>query len=178
MTELNKVDARTVAERMERNDIVVVDIREPDEYAREHIKGAVSLPLSQFDKTPLKIQAQQKAVFHCRSGMRTEENCARLAEHADGNALILDGGLNEWKKAGLPVETNPSAPLEINRQVQITAGSIVLIGVMLGLFAHPLFFAVSGFIGAGLVFAGLSGWCGMAQLLGAMPWNRKAVSPG
>ena len=58
------------------------------------------------------------------------------------------------------------------RQVQIVAGSLVLLGVVLGTTVSPLFLLLSGFVGAGLVFAGLSGWCGMAQLLALAPWNR------
>ena len=176
MTELQKLNAKTVSQRMNAGDFVVIDIREKDEYAREHIKGAISLPLSQLDKTPITIDAHQKAVFHCRSGMRTDENCARLAAHATGDAFILEGGLNEWKKAGLPLAVNKSAPLEINRQVQITAGTLILLGVLLGFLVHPALFAISAFVGAGLTFAGISGWCGMALLLNAMPWNRTAPS--
>lgn len=176
MNKLQKLDAKTVLNHMKKGDVVVIDIREKDEYAREHIEGAVSLPLSQLDKAPITIHANKSAVFHCRSGIRTDENCAILAEHATGDAFILEGGLNEWKKAGLPLEVNTSAPLEINRQVQITAGAIVLLGVFLGLLVHASFFAISAFVGMGLMFAGISGWCGMAKLLGAMPWNRNELS--
>jgi O-antigen/teichoic acid export membrane protein len=79
-------------------------------------------------------------------------------------------------RAGLPVRIDRSRPIEIQRQVQLAAGSLVLLGVVLGLTGHPAFYAVAGFVGAGLVFAGLTGWCGMAKLLGRMPWNR-AVNP-
>ena len=106
--------------------------------------------------------------------MRTEANCARLASRINGDALLLDGGLDAWKKAGLPVRDNAKAPLPMNRQVQITAGTLVLAGVLVGGFIHPAGYALSGFIGAGLIFAGASGWCGMANVLAAMPWNRTA----
>jgi hypothetical protein len=104
--------------------------------------------------------------------MRTENNCALLAERVDGDALILDGGIEAWKKAGLPVAANAKAPLPMNRQVQITAGLIVLTGTLTGALLHPAGYAVAGFVGAGLIFAGLSGWCGMANVLALMPWNR------
>jgi hypothetical protein len=86
-------------------------------------------------------------------------------------------GIDAWKRAGLPVKTDRSRPIEIQRQVQLAAGSLVLLGVLLGLFGHPAFYAVAGFVGTGLVFAGLTGWCGMAKLLGQMPWNRAAMNP-
>jgi len=95
---------------------------------------------------------------------------------AQQGGYLLDGGLDAWRKANLPVEEDRSQPLEIMRQVQIAAGSLVLIGVLLGLTVAPGWFGLSGFVGAGLVFAGTTGWCGMAHLLSIMPWNRRAAA--
>ena len=107
--------------------------------------------------------------------MRTRSNCDALAAHVNGKAFLMEGGLEAWKSAGLPIAADKSAPMEINRQVQITAGSLVLIGVLLSVFVNPAFVWLSAFIGAGLTFAGLSGWCGMGLLLASAPWNtRKA----
>jgi rhodanese-related sulfurtransferase len=87
----------------------------------------------------------------------------------------VDGGIEAWKKAGLPVLRDARQPMEMQRQVQITAGTLVLLGVVLGHFASPAFYAISAFVGAGLTFAGISGWCGMAKLLALMPWNRSTT---
>lgn len=174
MSKLTKIDPQTVADGLKSGKFHLIDIREADEFAREHIGGAVSIPLSQVEQADVKIEAGRTAVFHCKSGMRTEANCARLASRINGDALLLDGGLDAWKKAGLPVRDNAKAPLPMNRQVQITAGTLVLAGVLVGAFIHPAGYALSGFIGAGLIFAGASGWCGMANVLAAMPWNRTA----
>ena len=84
--------------------------------------------------------------------------------------------LDAWTAAGLPVEEDRNAPLELMRQVQIAAGLLVLTGVGLGFAASPAFFGLAGFVGAGLTFAGATGWCGMAKLLAAMPWNRPAAA--
>ena len=89
--------------------------------------------------------------------------------------FLLEGGLNAWKSAGLPTQIDRSKPIELQRQVQIAAGSLVLIGVALALTVSPAFIALSAFVGAGLTFAGISGWCGMAKLLGVMPWNKAAA---
>lgn len=172
MTTLTKIDPRTVADGLNTGRFHLVDIREADEFAHEHIEGAVSVPLSALDAGGLMLEGNRQTVFHCRSGMRTEANCARLAAHVDGEAYVLDGGLEAWKSAGLPLAADARAPLPIMRQVQITAGGLVLLGVMLSLFVHPAWIGLSGFTGAGLMFAGLSGWCGMAHLLAFMPWNR------
>ena len=174
MSTLTKIDPQTVADGLKSGKFHLIDIREADEFAREHIGGAVSIPLSQVEQADVKIEAGRTAVFHCKSGMRTEANCARLASRINGDALLLDGGLDAWKKAALPARDNAKAPLPMNRQVQITAGTLVLAGVLVGGFIHPAGYALSGFIGAGLIFAGASGWCGMANVLAAMPWNRTA----
>jgi rhodanese-related sulfurtransferase len=174
MSTLTKIDPQTVADGLKSGKFHLIDIREADEFAREHIGGAVSIPLSQVERADVKIEAGRTAVFHCKSGMRTEANCAKLASRIDGDALLLDGGLDGWKKAGLPVRDNAEAPLPMNRQVQITAGTLVLAGALIGTFIHPAGYALSGLIGAGLIFAGASGWCGMANVLAAMPWNRTA----
>jgi rhodanese-related sulfurtransferase len=107
--------------------------------------------------------------------MRTGANCDRLAAAVDGDAFVLEGGLDNWGKMGLPVETNRSAPLEMTRQVHIVAGMLVMSGVLFGFVAHPAFFVLSGFVGAGLTFAGATGFCGMARLLALAPWNRRAA---
>jgi rhodanese-related sulfurtransferase len=169
---LHKLSPQQVRERIDAGSAVLVDIREPDEFARSHVKGAQSQPLTTWEKAHLTIDPDADVIFTCRSGMRTAGACDRLAARVNGDAFVLDGGLDAWAKAGLPVETNADAPMEIMRQVQIAAGSLVLIGVLLGFLVAPAWFALSGFVGAGLTFAGVSGFCGMARLLMLAPWNR------
>ncbi|MGE3142686.1 MAG: rhodanese family protein [Hyphomonadaceae bacterium] len=173
MTTLTPIAPAALAQRLKSGAATLVDIREPDEFAREHIPGAVSLPLSRLESGHLSLNTHGDVVFSCRSGMRTNANCARLAGHVGGEAFMLDGGLEAWKRAGLGVDSDARAPLEINRQVQIVVGALVLTGAALAAFAHPLFLALPAVLGAGLLFAGLSGWCGMAHLLAHAPWNRR-----
>jgi len=172
MTVLTPLAPKEAADRLAAGRAVLVDIREPDEFARRHIKGARSLPLSRFAEAPLAIEPGQAVVFTCRSGLRTEGACDRLAARVAGPAYMLTGGLDAWAAAGLPVETNAKAPLELMRQVQIAAGGLVLLGVTLGLLVHPGFFGLAAFVGAGLTVAGVTGFCGMARLLARAPWNR------
>ena len=156
---------------------VLVDIREADEHMRERVPGARHNPLSRL--SPVEAPPGAAVIFHCRSGARTSANASRLVDAAGCDAYLLEGGIDAWKRAGLPLATPPKGaprqPIEIMRQVQITAGSLVLLGVILGFTVSPKFFALSGFIGAGLTFAGISGWCGMAKVLALMPWNRAAA---
>lgn len=172
MTVLTPLDAQSLSRRIKAGEITLIDIRESDEFAREHVTGAVSLPLSRLEAGHVALRSTTPVAFMCRTGMRTQSNCERLAAHVGEPAFVLEGGLDGWKKAGLATQADRKAPLEIMRQVQITAGSIVVLGAVLAATVNPAFIWLSAFIGAGLVFAGASGWRGMAKLLAAMPWNR------
>ncbi|MBI2715753.1 MAG: rhodanese family protein [Rhizobiales bacterium] len=174
MTDLKTVSPEHAAELI-RAGAVLVDVRDADEYARERIPGARHHALTRIDRDSPARSGDDVLIFHCRSGARTKGNAARLAAAAqDCEVYILDGGLDAWKKAGLPVALDRSQPIDIMRQMQIAAGSLVLLGVVLGALVAPEFYALSGFVGAGLLFAGVNGFCGMARLLTVMPWNRRA----
>jgi len=152
-----------------------VDVREADEHARERIPGARNLPLSRLEAAELAVHEGRPVLFHCRSGGRTAGHAGRLAAKAGlCEAYIVEGGLDAWKRAGLPVAEDSRQPLELMRQVQIAAGSMVVLGVVLGALVAPGFYALAGFVGAGLVFAGITGTCGLARVLRLMPWNRPA----
>lgn len=169
--QLREIGAETLESGLSQGRILVVDVREPDEYAREHIAGAVSLPLSRFDATPLPEAQGKMVVLHCNSGARSVKAAQILFGRGAAEATHLKGGIAAWKQAGLPVQTG-KGPLPIMRQVQIAAGSMALLGVVLGFAAHPGFFALSGAVGAGLLISGVSGSCMMANLLMKLPYNR------
>jgi rhodanese-related sulfurtransferase len=164
------ISAEEARRRLAEGTAILVDIREPMEHAREAIPGAASVPLSDFQ--PNVLAGKPAVIFHCQSGKRTADNAARLGQCGAGEVYLLDGGLAGWKAAGHPTKLDRSKPIELQRQVQIAAGTLVLTGLMLAVLISPWFIALSAFVGAGLVFAGVSGWCGMAKVLGAMPWNR------
>ncbi|MBB3879817.1 rhodanese-like domain-containing protein [Sphingomonas pseudosanguinis] len=167
---LSPADTRTAIDAGAR----LIDIRGADEHARERIPGALNIPLDRLGDLP---RDGRPVVFHCRSGMRTAANASQLGAAAGGApAYILGGGIAAWRQAGQPIIADRSQPLEIMRQVQITAGVLVVSGVVLGTFVAPGFFGLSAVVGAGLMFAGATGWCGMANLLRVMPWNRRAAA--
>src|SRR5581483_436968 len=173
MNSLKTITPERAAELI-RAGAALVDIREADEYAREKIPGARHRPLSRLGAEQFVDADDRMVIFHCRSGMRTKANAARLAAKSGTcEAYLIEGGLDAWKKAGLPVAVDKRQPIEIIRQVQIAAGSLVLLGIALGALVGPGFYALSAFVGAGLVFAGATGFCGMAHLLAWMPWNRR-----
>ena len=162
--------------RLSAGQAVLVDIREADEFARSHVAGSLSRPLSQWEQAHLTVTPGADVVFTCRSGARTSGACDRLAARIEGSAYVLDGGIDGWARSGLPLEVNRKAPMEIMRQVQIAAGLLVLVGVLLGFTVSAAWFGMAAFVGAGLTFAGLSGFCGMAKLLMLMPWNRQGAT--
>jgi rhodanese-related sulfurtransferase len=163
---LTPAEARKLVESGAR----LVDIRNPDEFARARLPGAENRPVDSIAP----VEGDEPVIFLCRSGMRTAANSDKLANCCGGEGYLLEGGLDGWRKAGLPVVEDKSQPLELMRQVQIAAGSLVLVGVLLGLLVAPAWFGLSAFVGAGLVMAGTTGWSGMAHLLAVMPWNRRA----
>ena len=171
MASITSLSPAEVSARIKAGKALLVDIREPDEVARERIAGSVVAPLSLFEEAHLDLRPGRDVVFMCRTGNRTGSNCVRLADRIPGEAFVLDGGLDGWKAQGLPTLTNAKAPLELMRQVQMTAGGLILIGALLGLLVHPGFWGLSAFVGGGLFLAGATGFCGMARLLAVMPWN-------
>ena len=158
---------------------ILIDIREADEHARERITGAHHLALSRLDEADLAVHQGKPVIFHGRSGARTLSNAGRLAGRLGGDcdAYVVEGGLDAWRKAGLPVATDRRAPIELQRQVQIGAGSMAFLGTLLGLLVSPWFFAIPLFVGGGLTVAGVTGFCGMAMLLMRAPWNRATYEP-
>ncbi|MEZ6243301.1 MAG: rhodanese-like domain-containing protein [Phycisphaerales bacterium] len=159
---------------------VLVDVREDFEHATERIGGAHHAALSKLDLEALRARYPDKRiVFHCRTGGRSSQAAQRLGSQ-EGECFHLAGGIEAWKASGRATVRAPNAPrLDVMRQVQITAGSLVLLGVVLGAFVTPWALILSAFVGAGLVFAGASGWCGMAMLLSHMPWNKvRPACPG
>jgi len=156
-----------------------VDVRTPGEFAREHPAGAINVPLGELSGDGSLLRdlggdVGPAVLLFCQTGQR-----ARLAQAQIGGAgrrvLVVEGGLEAWRGAGLPVVEGKGHGISLERQVRILAGTLALAGAVLALSLHPGFAALSGFIGAGLVLAGLTNSCGMALLLARLPWNRAAA---
>ncbi|AVO34111.1 rhodanese family protein [Ottowia oryzae] len=155
---------------------VLVDIRAADERARMRIELAKHMPLPSLQSGATRLEGNHPVIFHCRSGVRTQMNAAALARCTDCEAYALEGGLDAWASAGLPVVKDAHAPIELQRQVQLAAGALVFTGTVLGTTVSPWFYVLPGFVGAGLMFAGATGFCGMARVLARAPWNRAPLS--
>lgn len=159
-------------------DALLIDVRSEAEYRREHIDGALCVPLAQLQQQGLPAEAKHAPVlvFHCLSGVRTQQAAALLTSVTEGReAYIMESGLQGWRAAGLLTVVDRSQPLDLMRQVQIAAGSLALLGAIGGWLVSPWFYLLCAMVGSGLLLAGLTGFCGMARLLAKMPWNRQAV---
>lgn len=164
---------------LDSNQCVLVDVREDAERNEERIPGSIAMPLSRFDAQALRREhPDARLVFHCKAGGRSTKACAQIAEQLPAPAEHLAGGIDAWKAAGLQTVKPEGAPrIPIMRQVLLAAGSLVALGTLLSL-VSPWFLIIPGFVGAGLMVAGATGWCGMAMLLGKMPWNRSGSACG
>ncbi|MEB3162083.1 MAG: rhodanese-like domain-containing protein [Prochlorothrix sp.] len=170
---LQSMDAATLNTQLQQGTVVLADVREPVEYRGEHIAGAVSVPLSSLNPAQLPAVApNQILVLSCKTGNRSSEAARKLLAVGYETVIQLEGGLDAWKQAGLPTVVDRKAPISLMRQVQIVAGSLVVTGVVLGHFVNPAFLILSGFVGSGLVFAGVSNTCALAMLLAKLPYNR------
>jgi rhodanese-related sulfurtransferase len=150
-----------------------IDVRTPPEFEESHIEGAVLHPLSALNGDRIKELASGKdcCILVCRSGSRARQAAEKLQSAEIPTLSVLTGGLSAWEGAGLPL-TKGEKSISLERQVRIAAGSLVVIGLLLGYLISPLWLGLSAFVGAGLIFSGVTDTCGMALLLARMPWNK------
>jgi len=156
--------------------IDLIDVRTPAEFNELHVQFARNVPLDQLDPAAL-IQTQRDPTsplyFICRTGSRARQACEKLKKAGFSNAINIEGGTVACDQVGLAMVRGKKT-IALERQVRIAAGSLVLLGVVLAWFVHPAFTALSAFVGAGLIFSGVTDTCGMGLLLARMPWNRNA----
>lgn len=153
----------------------LIDVRTPAEYRELHAVPARLVPLDSLDPKAVMAArgecAAEPLYVLCRTGGRSKMACERFAAAGYHNVVNVEGGTLAWEQAGLDVVRGKKA-IALERQVRIAAGSFVLIGAALGAFVHPGFIGLAAFVGAGLVFSGVTDTCGMAMLLARMPWNQ------
>lgn len=149
----------------------VVDVREPTELKEAALDGALSIPLSTFDQASGILDKKKPVYLVCRTGARARDAACRLKAMDFKEVLVVEGGLKEWIEAGKPVVRGTPGVWNMERQVRFAAGFIVLTGLALAM-VHPLFLWIPAFTALGLVYSAVTDTCGMAVLLGRMPWNR------
>ena len=158
----------------EGKNIELIDVRTPVEYREVRVAVARNVPLDQLDPAALmqarNCSSKEPLYVICRSGSRGLQACEKFVEAGFSNVINIEGGTMACVEAGFPVVRGKQA-ISLERQVRIAAGSLVLLGAGLS-FVHPGFIGISAFVGAGLVFAGITDTCGMGMILARMPWNQ------
>ena len=158
-------------------DLPLLDVRTPVEYAAIHALPARNVPLDSLAPKELfdsgYLSKGQHVYILCRTGGRAKKAAEKFAKEGFSQAVVVEGGTLDWNDAGLPVERGTAKVISLERQARIVAGSLVVIGIVLGYFAHPWFIGLSAFVGAGLVFAGITDFCGMGLLLAKLHWNTR-----
>lgn len=168
----DRIDAKSAKDSFDQGKVQLLDVRTEGEYGSMNIEGSVLMPLGCLDAAKVKEMSKKgPCVIVCHSGMRAQRALKQLAGEGCKNLMVMNGGIVAWKRAGLPV--NRRGPISLERQVRVATGLLVIAGVFLGVMVHPAFFMIAGFTGAGLTFAGLTGWCGMALLIAKAPWNEQ-----
>jgi rhodanese-related sulfurtransferase len=174
-------DALTVLELQNRladePKAVVIDVRTPVEFAEVHADRAVNLPLDRLNLASLTqvgcTRLDKPVYLLCRSGQRAAKAAEKLQTAGYTHPVVITGGTLAWIEAGLPVTRGTAKIISLERQVRIAAGAMVLSGALLAHFVHPGFVWLAGFVGAGLMFAGITDFCGMGLLLAKLPWNQR-----
>jgi len=155
---------------------ILLDVRTRAEFEGVHATGARNIPLQTITpaelSTDTSLPKNAPICLLCEKGGRATVAAGHFLAAGLSNVLVVQGGTQAWIDAGLPVVRGESPVISIERQVRIGAGSLVLLGMILGTLVNPLFLILSAFVGAGLIFAGITDWCGMALLLAWAPWNR------
>ena len=161
------------------DEVTILDVRSPAEYQSGHIPGSRLLPIDEINNSSIAEiakttgnKADNPIYVTCWSGLRAKQAANLLTEAGIKNLILLSGGTEAWQKKGLPTK-RCGTNLSLERQVQIAIGSLLILKVFFGFTVHELFFVAGAVIGAGLISAGITRWCGMAQLIARMPWNRE-----
>ncbi len=157
--------------------LTLVDVRTSVEFAEVHVPQARSMPLDELQPQQLAAAGpaakDQPVYLLCRTDRRATAAAEKLAAAGFTQAIVVAGGTLAWVAANLPVERSPVKVISLERQVRIAAGALVVLGFLLGWFVNRGFFGLSGLVGAGLIFAGVTDFCGMGMLLAKLPWNKR-----
>ena len=157
----------------ERENCILVDVRSAGEFNSLHALPAMHIPLEQITSPESLSRLRNKNILCiCQSGMRGKKAVEALVAQGLTDAVNVEGGTAAWNDANLPIVKGKQS-ISIERQVRISAGVLVLIGSLTGLIVSPYFFAIPLFVGAGLLFSGITDTCGMALVLARCPWNSK-----
>ena len=179
---MNTITPHQLNDRLQNGEkLHLLDVRTPSEHAEVHVPGVELVPLDRLDADGLAVKgfARNEPVFlFCRTGSRAKQAAQQLEKSGFSQCHVVEGGTVAWAEAGLPVNRGTTTVMSLERQVRIAAGAIVLAGALLAQFVAPAFIWLSGFVGAGLMFAGITDTCAMGMLISKLPWNQRGAAVG
>lgn len=156
-------------------DLPLIDVRTPREFRGKHVVGATNLPLDQLSEERLNSALSQRkngtVYFICKGGTRSQMACEKAHAFGLSDVVNVEGGTDNCVSTGLEIERGARA-VSLERQVRIVAGGLILTGAVLAIAVHPYWAGLAAFVGAGLVFSGVTDTCIMGDILAKMPWNR------
>ena len=170
---ITTLSALDFAQRRHTEACTVLDVRSGNEYRQQNIPGSLHIPLHDLQKEADRIAQlapSQTLYLLCQSGARAQAAAEQLSKQCPNPLVIIEGGLNALQQH--TVQQQPASGISLERQVRIAAGSLILLGVLLGTAVTPAGYALSAFVGAGLIFAGATNRCALGLLMARMPWNR------
>lgn len=170
---MNECTVMTLNEKLKTENAQFIDVRERTEFAGGRVAQAKAFPLGELEKRTAGLDRTKPIYVICRMGRRSSEAQKNLNALGFSNVINVKGGFEAWKKEGLPFERDENAPWALERQVRLTAGLLVFVGVLASFLIHPYFIWLAGFIGAGLIFAAVTDTCAMGMILAKMPWNKQ-----
>ncbi|HAB18437.1 MAG TPA: rhodanese-like domain-containing protein [Verrucomicrobiota bacterium] len=157
--------------------LTLLDVRTPLEFDEMHVSQAINEPLDQISPATLvtsgRLKKSEPVYLICRTDTRSTKAAEKMVREGFREVVIVEGGTLAWEAAGLPLRRSGVKTVSLERQVRIVAGALVFGGVVLGWWVHPGFFGLAAIVGAGLVFAGVTDFCGMGLLLAKLPWNQR-----
>jgi glyoxylase-like metal-dependent hydrolase (beta-lactamase superfamily II)/rhodanese-related sulfurtransferase len=176
ISKVQSVSAPQLAALKESGNVQIIDVRTPAEFASLHIAGSFNIPFENLNAAQLmaNFSADTPIYCLCQTGTRSQIAADRLRAAGFRHVVHVDGGTNAWESSGFPLERGAHSVMSLERQVRIAAGGLILLGVLAGIFIRPMGYAISGLIGAGLLYSGVTNSCGMAMVMAKMPWNKRS----
>lgn len=174
-----RIGAQQFGERLNRGSVFALDVRTPAEFHTLHVEGAVCCPLTDMDANTVIADLKKRGFgsndtlyLLCKSGNRAQMAAEKITAQTDVNVVVVEGGTEACASLGLPCKSGHRNVLPLDRQIRIAAGSLVLLGVVLGYSVSANWFGLCGFVGAALIFAGVTDICPMRDMLARAPWNQ------
>lgn len=172
---MKTIDVKQLCDQQQNGGIELIDVRTPVEFREVHAEGAKNVPLDSLNAQQIATarngESCKPLYVICKSGARGAKATQKLMDAGVEDVVNVEGGTMAWEQAGLPVKRGKKS-ISLERQVRIAAGSLALLGAILAATVHPYFIGLSGFVGAGLLFAGITDTCAMGMMLAKMPWNQ------